>query len=366
MNVSDFDFELPPHCIAQEPAAARDASRLLAHDVPRDLTDHLRFRDLPDQLRAGDLLVLNDTRVLSARLFARRRSGGSVELLFLEPQAHSPGVWRTLANPARKLRAGELLDAADGALEVRMIERVGMEWTAVLRSRDDPELGTEELLERHGVMPLPPYVERPRGAAEEAADRVRYQTIFAREPGAVAAPTAGLHFTDELFARLQEHDVARAFITLHVGPGTFRPVKVDRTEDHEMHSERFALPAETVQAIHATRRRGGRVVAVGTTAVRVLESVAARRGELVPCTGDTDLFLVPGARFRVVDGLLTNFHLPRSTLLMLVSAFAGRERVLRLYGEAVEAGYRFFSYGDAMLLWGQAPSDGATSLSRTT
>jgi len=367
MHVRDFEFELPTEAIATRPAEPRDAARLLVHDlgaetdgqtVGADLTRHRRVVDLPSELRPGDLLVVNDTRVLPARVHARRASGGRVELLFLEarPSADEPRAWRALVKPARKLVPGERLAvegtdgrATDGAqrVVVRALERDGdgAVWSVALEAegRDVP---VEALLAEVGAVPLPPYITR----AVEAADSERYQTLFARVPGAIAAPTAGLHFTPGLVAALAERGVERTTVTLHVGAGTFLPVTAERVEDHVMHDERYVLPAEACTAIARTKARGGRVIAVGTTSVRVLESCARADGSLVPGEGRTRLFLVPGAEFRVVDGLLTNFHLPGSTLLMLVAAFAGRERVLALYRAALAQGYRFYSYGDAMLL----------------
>jgi S-adenosylmethionine:tRNA ribosyltransferase-isomerase len=357
MKLSDFDYELPPGAIAQEPAPVRDQARLLVHERARDATHHRRVFELEEFLRPGDLLVVNDTRVLRARLFARRSSGGRIELLLVRPEAE-PGTWSALIHPARRLRAGECLALEGGRESVRLVSRslaadgqAGMEWSVRFEEQGGALADPARIMERSGHVPLPPYVER----ADDERDAVRYQTVYARAPGAVAAPTAGLHFTPELLGRLAERGIARAALTLHVGPGTFQPVKSEHVEEHVMHAERYVLPEETALAVSAARARGGRVVAVGTTAVRVLEScvapgAAGERGELVPKSGETRLFLYPGARFRVVDGLLTNFHLPRSTLLMLVCAFGGRERVLRLYREALELGYRFYSYGDAMLL----------------
>lgn len=360
MDTRDFDYELPARLIAQEPSPSRDAARLLVHRLAEGRTEHRAVRDLPELLSSGDLLVVNDARVLPARLFARRASGGRVELLFFE--ALGPGRagerWLALARPARKLREGEEL-GVEGAPE-RLV-------AAARRPRPDGEPGPEwefelsgggpgsvaALLERVGRVPLPPYIARATGdELREVSDRERYQTVFAREPVAVAAPTAGLHFTPELLGRLAARGVERAAITLEVGPGTFRPVESERVEDHVMHSERFRVPQATAAAIRACRDRGGRVVAVGTTVVRTLEAAAAGQGCVRAGEGRTDLFLRPGAEFGVVDALLTNFHLPRSTLLMLVAAFAGRERVLGLYAEAITLGYRFYSYGDAMLLLG--------------
>lgn len=374
MRLDEFDYELPPELVAQEPAAERDAARLLVHRREANDTAHLHVRDLPELLAEGDLLVLNDTRVRPQRLYGRRRSGGRVELLLLDEEPGGSGRWSAMVNPARKLKPGEVVELEGGALVARMLERPAASavrpadlrdrergasgapapvWRLeLLRGADRAPAGASEL-ERHGHVPLPPYVRRPRvpGAdARDGLDRERYQTVFAREPGAVAAPTAGLHFSARLLERLAARGVERTFVTLHVGPGTFRPVKTERVEEHVMHSERYVLGADAARAVAAARARRGRVVAVGTTSVRVLESRAGEDGRVEPGAGATDLFLVPGARFRAVDALLTNFHLPRSTLLMLVCAFAGRERVLELYREAVERRYRFYSYGDAMLL----------------
>ena len=359
MRLSDFDYELPPERIAQRPEARRDGSRLLVHDIGADRTEHTFIHDLARHLRPKDLLILNDTRVLPARVSARRQTGGRVELLFLEALGKNEGVWTAFANPAKKLRPGEVLSVPGTDVEVRLAERLvdeegraKKEWTACLARRGG-EPDTQALLQVCGSMPLPPYVERDGESRDslDALDRERYQTVFSRDEalGAIAAPTAGLHFTPELFEELEAHGVRRATVTLYVGAGTFVPVETDEIEDHQMHSERFELTQETVDAIERTRAQGGRVVCVGTTTVRVLESVAAS-GSLRATKGRTELFLRPGSTFHVTDALLTNFHLPRSTLLMLVSALAGRERILRLYAEAVERGYRFFSYGDAMLL----------------
>jgi len=352
MRLDAFDYELPPGRIAQEPAAVRDEARLFVHERALDRSEHARVRELGTWLRPGDLLVVNDTRVLRARLYARRASHGRVELLLLEPLADDPLTWTALVHPARRLRAGERLALEGAPFAVHMVARgrepdgrPAMEWCVRLETPRGEVLDPLEVLERAGHVPLPPYVAR----ADAAADLERYQTVYARAPGAVAAPTAGLHFTPELLAALAAQGVERAAVTLHVGPGTFQPVKSEDITAHPMHAERYVLPPETVAAVRAARARGGRVVAVGTTAVRVLESCVDARGELVPGAGSTRLFLHPGARFQVVDALFTNFHLPRSTLLMLVCAFAGRERVLRLYREALALGYRFYSYGDAQL-----------------
>lgn len=356
MRLSDFQYELPPELIAQRPAAQREAARLLSYVRESGERRDLSMMDLPGLFEPGDLLVFNDTRVLPARLMGTRTTGGKVELLFIEPTAS--GTWLALAKPAKKLKPGEVVEAAEGALRVTFVRRAEdaegralPEWEVELSDPRAEGRSTEELLERHGSMPLPPYIEREHAEGERRAeDLERYQTVFAREPGAVAAPTAGLHFGEPLLAALEQRGVERAWVTLHVGPGTFRPVTVEDVSEHRMHVERFRLSADTVESIERCRARGGRVVAVGTTTVRVLESCADETGALTAGEGATDIFITPGYRFRVVEALVTNFHLPGSTLLMLVSAFMGRERALELYEHAVRERYRFFSYGDAMLL----------------
>ena len=349
MQVSDFDYQLPEASIAQEPAEPRDAARLLVHWIGEDRTEHARVSELASYLAPGDLLVVNDTRVRPSRLLGQRSTGGAVELLLLEDRGQER--WRVLARPAAKLRPGEVLSLADGQIEATPLERLERgAWIVRLAPRESGA-SLDELVERNARMPLPPYIRREReGDPRTALDRERYQTVYARESGAVAAPTAGLHFTPALLERLEARGVERTAVTLHVGEGTFRPVEVERLDQHPMHAETARVGAPTVAAVEACRSRGGRVVAVGTTSVRSLESAVGPDGRLAPWAGETRLFLKPGDRFRVVDALMTNFHLPRSTLLMLVSAFAGRERTLRLYAEALERGYRFYSYGDAMLL----------------
>jgi S-adenosylmethionine:tRNA ribosyltransferase-isomerase len=348
MNLSDFDFELPESRIAQQPAEPRDSALLFVHQVAADRSEHRRVRDLVEILNPGDLLVLNDTRVLPARLLGKRASGGQVELLLLAPGAAG---WRALVRPGGRMRAGERVELESGALAARLLRRLdGPEWEVELEG-GAAGASVEDLLERHGRMPLPPYIRRERGDAELAAhDRERYQTVFARARGAVAAPTAGLHFTPELLAALEQRGIQHTYVTLHVGLGTFQPVTAERIEEHVMHAERYVLPESAERALRAARERGGRVVAVGTTSVRVLESCACGGGLVRAGSGETRIFLKPGDRLRATDALLTNFHLPRSTLLMLVSAIAGRERILRLYAEALAGPYRFFSYGDALLL----------------
>jgi S-adenosylmethionine:tRNA ribosyltransferase-isomerase len=342
-RLADFDFELPVELIAQHPAAERSASRLLdgTGTSPRDLV----FRDLPALLQAGDLLVCNDTRVIKARLFGEKASGGAVEALV---ERVLPGH-EVLAHlrASKSPRAGSKLSFADGAFSAEVLGRAGPgDALFHLRLSADPLL----LLEAHGHVPLPPYITH----ADAPDDVQRYQTVFAARPGAVAAPTASLHFDDAVLAALAARGVERASVTLHVGAGTFQPVRSEDLAEHRMHSEWFEVGADAVAAVERARSRGGRIVAAGTTALRALES-AALRGDVAaaglrPACGETELFITPGFEFRVVDRLITNFHLPRSTLLMLVAAFAGYERVRALYRHAIEARYRFFSYGDAMLI----------------
>lgn len=342
MKVSEFDYTLPESLIAQEPATPRDASRLLA--IPRRGGDlrHLRFSDLPELLAPGDLLVLNDTRVVPARLEGRKASGGRCEILLCEPLDPPSGSrYRVLGQSSKALGAGARLRFGDLGAVVEEAEGEGFFAVRFDRTSDD----LARALERVGRVPLPPYIRRE----PTAADRDRYQTVLARVPGSAAAPTAGLHFTEALLARLKARGVVRTAVTLHVGPGTFLPVRSEEVEGHRMHPERYCVSEEAALAFAACRARGGRVVAVGSTAVRTLESAREEPG-LRPGPGRTTLFIVPGYRFRAVDGLVTNFHLPRSTLLMLACAFGGRERILAAYREAVANGYRFFSYGDATLI----------------
>jgi S-adenosylmethionine:tRNA ribosyltransferase-isomerase len=333
----DFDFELPPESIAQE-AAPRGESRLLVLDR-EGAERHRTVRDLPRLLRPGDLLVLNDTRVIPARLFARRVGGeGRLELLLIEKTGERE--WDALVRPGRRAKPGTVLELDTGLTAEVTAKSPDGRHRLLFSEPIEPHL------HRLGHVPLPPYIQRP----DAEADRERYQTVYARTPGAIAAPTAGLHFTDELLREIADADVGIAHLTLHVGLGTFKPVTAEQVEEHRMEVERWEVPAGTAEAIRRTRERDGRVVAVGTTVVRTLESAAlSGDGEVHPGNGATDLFITPGFRFHVVDVLMTNFHLPRSTLLMLVSAFAGRERVLAAYKEAVREGYRFYSYGDAML-----------------
>ena len=332
LATSDFDYELPPEAIAQHPGE-RGESRLLV--LGRN-ADERRFADLPDLLDPGDLLVVNDTRVIPARLRARRPTGGAVEILLVEREG--PASWWCLLRPGRRMAPGATL-AVEGGPAARVEERADGRFRLAFEQPIDP------LLEEIGETPLPPYIERPA----EDRDRERYQTVYAERPGAVAAPTAGLHFTPALLAALERRGVRRASLTLHVGPGTFRPVKTENPAAHVMDSERFEIPEATAEAVAATRRRNGRVVAVGTTVVRSLESAASEDGLVAAGAGRTSLYIRPGYEFRAIDRLITNFHLPRSTLLMLVCAFAGRRRTLDAYRQAIGSGFRFYSYGDAML-----------------
>ena len=338
LELSQFDYDLPPELIAQSPAAERSGSRLLRLDAQSRLHD-LRFTDLPGLLRAGDLLVFNDTRVIKARLRGSKDSGGRVEVLV--ERITSPTLALAHVRASKSPKAGSIL-RLEGAFSARVLGRQGE-----LFELEFPER-VLDLLERHGSTPLPPYITHAAGREDDE----RYQTVYAREPGAVAAPTAGLHFDQPMLERLAAQGVRRAFVTLHVGAGTFQPVRVDNLADHVMHSEWYTVPQATVDAVAQTRANGGRVIAVGTTSVRALESAAAANPDqpLAAEQGDTRLFITPGYRYRIVDALLTNFHLPQSTLLMLVSALAGIDPIRRAYAHAVANQYRFFSYGDAMFI----------------
>ncbi len=357
-RLSAYDYHLPPERIAQQPAARRDHSRLMVLDAGNGALAHRRFDQVTELLRPGDLLVVNNTRVFPARLQGRKETGGRVEMLLLHyPEESGPWpedpAWRearALAlvrsskrpRPGSRLLFGERLQAVvrelhpDGKVAVRLLHR------------PEGEEDLETLLEHHGQMPLPPYISRPAGCTGE--DRRRYQTRYARETGSVAAPTAGLHFSDALLARIREQGVATTSITLHVGYGTFAPVRTEDIRDHAIHSEFVHVGGEAAEAVNRARAGGHRVWAVGTTTVRTLEFAADRQGRVQPVRDFCDLFIYPGHRFRVVDNLITNFHLPRSSLLFLVSALAGRRRILASYREAVRRGYRFFSYGDAMAI----------------
>jgi len=337
-----FDYALPPERIAQHPLLERDAARLLVLDRTGGSRSHRQVRDLAECLRAGDLLVGNASRVRPARLRGRKASGGAAEALILGFLPDSPGHYRALVRCGGRLRVGQefLFGTGSETLEARL---AALSESGELTLTFCPDVSPYSV----GEMPLPPYIRRDRPDPE---DRERYQTIFACEPGSVAAPTAGLHLTEALFATLRGKGVAWSDVILHVGPGTFRPLRSEDLAAGRLPAEYFELPDATAEAIERTRAAGGRVVAVGTTTTRVLESCACEDGRVSPARGETDLFVRPGHRFRVVDALLTNFHLPRSSLLLLVAAFAGRERILDAYAEAIEEGYRFYSYGDAMLI----------------
>jgi len=359
MNPHDFDYPLPPELIAQEPASPRDQSRLMVLNRERGTVLHDRFCNLPEYLRPGDTVVLNDTKVWPARLLGKKESGGKIEVLLIrkaKPDCSDPapfpssedetGEWDCLIQNAGKLRpqAGLFFTEDVGG------EVLGRTAEGFWRLRLRKQAGLKDALDRIGYPPLPPYIRRNGREDQKKMDLDRYQTIYAQKPGAIAAPTAGLHFTQEVLEKVRLREARVAFLTLHVGVGTFLPVKTDRVENHRLEAEVFDLPTETAAAVNCAKGSGGRVLAVGTTVVRTLESCSDGNGLVQSGTGRTGLFILPGHRFQAVDALVTNFHLPRSTLLMLVSAFAGRERILAAYGEAVKERYRFYSYGDAMLI----------------
>ena len=338
MDISDFDFTLPDRLIAQHPPEVRGSSRLLVALPDMPLQDRV-FGDLPDYIEAGDVLVFNNTKVMKARLFGQKESGGKIEALIERVLDNHTALAHIRSSKSPKPGTKLIFE---GDICAVMVERAD----ELFCLRFEGEQTVYELLEQNGHLPLPPYIERAAGADDDT----RYQTVYAKHQGAVAAPTAGLHFTDELLGRLKAKGVETAEVTLHVGAGTFQPVRVDKIEEHKMHSEWFDVPPETVAAIEAAHARGNKVWAVGTTSMRALESAARETGRLKAGQGDTDIFITPGYRFRVIDRLITNFHLPKSTLLMLVSAFSGMEHIRAVYRHAVEHEYRFFSYGDAMVL----------------
>ncbi|MCI9112933.1 MAG: tRNA preQ1(34) S-adenosylmethionine ribosyltransferase-isomerase QueA [Oscillibacter sp.] len=340
MKTSDFYYDLPQELIAQTPMEKRDGSRLMTLDRRTGETGHRHFYDLPSLLRPGDCLIMNDSRVLPARLLGRRLpGGGACEVLLLSDKGEN--VWECLVRPGRKLRAGARMTFGDGSLTAEVAEELADGNRLVRFAYEGIFL---EVLERLGKMPLPPYIK------EELQDQERYQTVYSKVLGSAAAPTAGLHFTPELLRELESKGVNLGYVTLHVGLGTFRPVKEEAIEDHDMHSEFCTVPPETAELINLTKAAGGRVICVGTTSCRTLESWAGEDGHMEARSGWTNIYLYPGSRFKVMDGLVTNFHLPESTLIMLVSAFAGREAVLAAYREAVKERYRFFSFGDAMFI----------------
>ena len=340
MKTSDFYYELPKELIAQTPVEPRDSSRLLVLDRRDGSVEHRHFYDIIDYLREGDLIVANDSRVLPARIFGvKDGTGARVEFLLLKQI--SGNRWETLCKPGKKAREGASFTFGDGLLRAKVAEVRDDGNRVVDFDCDESFFAT---LDKIGQMPLPPYI------TAELQDKERYQTVYSHELGSAAAPTAGLHFTEELMDRIRQKGVKIAYVTLHVGLGTFRPLKVDDVTRHEMHSEHYEIPAETARLINETKQNGGRVIAVGTTSCRTLESVATQYGAVKPCEGYTDIFIYPGYPFKVLDGLVTNFHLPESTLIMLVSAFAGYDNVMNAYKIAVEERYRFFSFGDAMII----------------
>lgn len=340
MDKRDFYFELPESLIAQEPISERSHSRLLCLDKHTGEREHKHFYDLADKLKKGDCLILNDTKVLPARLYGRKEgSGGAIEFLLLHKRTLNE--WEVILKPGKKAKPGARFIFGNGELKAEILEVVN-EGNRLVRFEYEGIF--EEVLDALGEMPLPHYI------TKRLEDKSRYQTVYAKNPGSAAAPTAGLHFTNELLEKIKQKGVHIGYVTLHVGLGTFRPVKADNILEHKMHSEFYILPQETADLINRTKLEGGRVISVGTTATRVLETVGERGEPLSAKTGWTDIFIYPGKEFHVIDGLITNFHLPESTLIMLVSALAGRENVLNAYEEAVREKYRFFSFGDAMLI----------------
>ena len=340
LRKSDFYFDLPKELIAQDPLEDRSSSRLLVLDKETGEVSHHRFREIENYLHPGDCLVLNDTKVIPARLLGEKEdTGGHVEVLLLKRKKDD--VWETLVKPGKKCKPGARLSFGEGLLKAEILETVE-EGNRLVRFEYEGIF--EEILDRLGEMPLPPYI------THKLQDNSRYQTVYARYEGSAAAPTAGLHFTRELLERIEKKGVQVVFVTLHVGLGTFRPVKEENVLEHHMHSEFYQVSDEAAEKINAAKAAGGRVICVGTTACRTLESAADESGSVRPGSGDTEIFIYPGYRFKVLDALITNFHLPESTLVMLVSALAGREHVLSAYAEAVKEKYRFFSFGDAMFI----------------
>lgn len=339
MNVSDFNYNLPEELIAQVPIKKRDESRLMVLNREKQTIEHRTFKDIIEYLEPGDCLVRNNTKVIPARIYGKKETGANVEFLLLNNIEGD--IWETIVRPGNKLHVGTKVIFGDGILKAEILEimpggtrKVKFEYTGIFN----------EILDKIGLMPLPPYIH------EELKERDRYQTVYAKYNGSAAAPTAGLHFTEELLQKIEEKGIKIANVTLHVGIGTFRPVKEEKVEDHEMHSEHFYIQQEDVDKINETKRQGKRVIAVGTTSCRVLETIADENGMVKETEGDTQIFIYPGYKFKCLDGLITNFHLPQSTLLMLVSALAGRDFILKAYNEAVKEKYRFFSFGDAMFI----------------
>lgn len=344
MDVKDFYYDLPEELIAQVPLKDRSSSRLMSIDRCDGKIEHHCFKDVITKLKEGDCLVLNDTRVIPARLYGRKKTGAVMEVVLLHRVlSENPDdiLWEVILRPGRRAHTGAEIFFGDGELKAEIVS-VEENGNRIAKFTCDGVF--EEVLDRIGIMPLPPYIK------EKLDDPERYQTVYSREKGSAAAPTAGLHFTDEILSELREKGVKIAFVTLHVGLGTFRPVKVEKVEDHFMHEESYTISRATCDVINETKKNGGRVVAVGTTSCRVLESVADENGYMTPKSGSTRIFIYPGYKFKVLDGLITNFHLPESTLIMLVSAFAGKENVMNAYHEAIKERYRFFSFGDAMII----------------
>ena len=339
MTVADFDYFLPEELIAQTPLANRPSSRLLVLDKKTGAVEHRTFRDILEYLNPGDCLVLNDTKVLPARLLGTNPTGATIEFLLLSQREGD--VWEIIVRPGKKCTPGKVISFGEGKLTGEILEVLENGNRLVKFTYDGI---FNEVLDSLGEMPLPPYIH------EKLSDRDRYQTVYARHDGSAAAPTAGLHFNEEFLEEIKSKGVKLAFVTLHVGLGTFRPVKAEKITDHEMHKERYIVSTETAEIINNTKKSGGKVVCVGTTSTRVLESIADENGFISACSGETGIFIYPGYKFRCLDSLITNFHLPKSTLIMLVSALAGRENVLAAYNQAVEEKYRFFSFGDAMLI----------------
>ena len=340
MKTSDFYYDLPEELIAQTPVEPRDSSRMLIYDRAKKEISHKHFYDVIDYLNEGDTLIVNDSRVLPARIYGKKiPTGANVEFLLLKQKEEK--VWETLVKPGKKARTGDKFSFGEGIMTATVID-VLEDGNRIVQF--ECENNFFETLDKIGQMPLPPYIH------EKLKDKERYQTVYSHELGSAAAPTAGLHFTKELMEKIKDKGVNIGYVTLHVGLGTFRPVKVDDVKTHKMHSEHFEVPKETAELIKNTKKNGKRVIAVGTTSCRTLESVAEKYGEVVPCNGWTDIFIYPGFEFKVLDGLITNFHLPESTLIMLVSAFAGYEETMEVYKTAVEEKYRFFSFGDSMCI----------------
>ena len=339
MNVSDFNYDLPEELIAQVPIKKRDESRLMVLDREKQTIEHRTFKDIIEYLEPGDCLVRNNTKVIPARIYGKKETGANVEFLLLNNIEGD--IWETIVRPGNKLHVGTKVIFGDGILKAEILDimpggtrKVKFEYKGIFN----------EILDKIGLMPLPPYIH------EELKEKDRYQTVYAKYNGSAAAPTAGLHFTEELLKEIEAKGIKIANVTLHVGIGTFRPVKEEKVEDHEMHSEHFYIKQEDVDKINETKKQGKRVIAVGTTSCRVLETIADENGMVKEIEGDTQIFIYPGYKFKCLDGLITNFHLPQSTLLMLVSALAGKDFILKAYNEAVKEKYRFFSFGDAMLI----------------